>query len=74
MEVIAAIGLVALVVAAILAREYLRAEDRSAIYCPRSKNVVEICDGVCREPNSLRVVGVAMACQRECLIRLEANA
>jgi len=67
-EVILGVAFAVVVTAAIFIRESFRTSDRSAIYCPRSKNVVEIRDGVCRDKGSLRIVGVAPACQRECLI------
>ena len=73
-EVIVGVALALIAVAAILMREQLRADDRNAIHCPRSRSVVNIRDGVCREANSPRIVGVPLACQRECLIRREAEA
>jgi len=67
-EIILGVAFAFIVTAAIVMRESLRTSDRSAIYCPRANSVVEIRDGVCREKGSLRIVGVAPACQRECLI------
>lgn len=73
-EVIVGAVLVVIVVAAIAIRERFRASDQSGIYCPRSRSVVQIRDGVCRDQESLRIVGVAPACQRECLIAPRAEA
>ena len=67
-EIILGVAFAVVVVAAIFMRESFRAGDQSAIYCPRANSVVEIRDGVCRDKGSLRIVGVAPACQRECFI------
>ena len=65
--IVAAVFLV-VILAVILGRERLRTHDRSAIFCPRAKTVVEIHDGVCQVKGSPRIVGVAWACERECLL------
>jgi len=67
-EVILGVVCAVSVTVAIFIRESFRTSDQSGIYCPRSKSVVEIRDGVCRDKGSLRIVGVAPACQRECFI------
>ena len=72
-ELIVAAVFLIFIVAAILGRERLRAHDRSAIFCPRAKTVVEIRDGVCQVEGSPRIVGFAWACQRECLMPREAD-
>ena len=58
-EVMVGTVLAVIVVAAILIRERFRASDQGEIYCPRSGRVVQIRDGVCRDRESLRIVGVA---------------
>ena len=73
-EVILGVMFAVIVTAAIFIRESFRTSDQSGIYCPRSKSVVAIRDGVCRDKGSLRIVGVAPACQRECLIPRRADA
>jgi hypothetical protein len=67
-EVILGVVFAVIVTAAIFIRESFRSNDQSGIYCPRSQSVVAIQDGVCRDKGGLRIVGVAPACQRECLI------
>jgi hypothetical protein len=68
MEFIAAAVFSAVILAVILGRERLRRYDRSTVFCPRAKTVVEIRDGVCQVKGSPRTVGVACACDRECLL------
>ena len=66
-EIVLALVFVIIVIAAVVKREQLRANDRRGVYCPSAKTTVEIRDGVCRDRASRRVVGVSMACERPCM-------
>jgi hypothetical protein len=73
-EVILGIVFAVIVTAAIFTRESFRTSDQSGIFCPRSKSVVEIRHVDSSKTESLRIVGVAQAGQRVCVIQRRADA
>ena len=66
-EIVLGLVFMTIVIAALVKREKLRANDQQSIYCPTAKTRVEIREGVCRDLASRRVVGISAVCERPCM-------